>query len=67
MKTPAIMTGNELAKELSVPYNQLIAWTNEGLIPVIRTGGRLFFNVGAVIKALRKDRESSQTLEESAA
>jgi hypothetical protein len=67
---PKIVTASELSDELRVPYQDVLKLAREGTIPVIRSGRALFFNLGAVVKALRglpRPTEETAELAESSA
>jgi hypothetical protein len=57
---PKLLSAGELAETLDVPYGDILSWHRTGVIPVIRAGGRLYFNLAAVVKALRAHAEARE-------
>ena len=51
---PTLLTGRELADVLGESYADVLEWHREGLIPSVPADGRIYFNVKAVVKALRR-------------
>jgi hypothetical protein len=50
---PRLLDANELAEQLDRTYDDVTKWARLGLIPCIRDRGRVYFNLSAVVKALR--------------
>jgi excisionase family DNA binding protein len=51
---PTFLTARELARELEVSYETILAWSRHGVIPSLRDGRhRLLFNLDSVLTTLR--------------
>ncbi len=54
---PILVNGRELAEHLDCSYNEVMSWARSALIPSIPVGGgRLAFNLGRVVEALRANQ-----------
>lgn len=51
---PTILTGRELADRLSARYEDVMGWARDGLIPSIRSGRRVLFDMDRVLDALHE-------------
>jgi excisionase family DNA binding protein len=60
---PTIISGHELAERLGVPYADVMMWARDGLIPCIRDGRRIRFNLGKVLDALERSATESRAVE----
>jgi predicted site-specific integrase-resolvase len=49
---PTLLDARQLATELDTSYDEVLSWTRRGLIPVIKAGGRYYYNLSKVAKAL---------------
>ena len=59
---PVLLTGRELAERLGYPYPTVMGWQRDEVIPSIKTGHTIYFNLGRVIEALR-DRQRAKAEE----
>lgn len=52
---PTVLNSRELAELLGASYAEVMAWARRGDIPSIKgERGHIYFNVSAVIKAIRR-------------
>lgn len=51
---PALLNGHELAEQLDASYDEVMAWQRKKIIPSIKAGGRIYFNLRLVVDALRR-------------
>jgi hypothetical protein len=49
---PALLDARQLADTLDASYDDILSWTRRGIIPAIRAGGRYYYNLPRVAKAL---------------
>jgi hypothetical protein len=50
---PVLLNGQELARRLDHAYPTVMGWYRDGLIPGIKTGRCVVFNLDLVVRALR--------------
>lgn len=51
---PVLLDGRELADRIGYPVRTVMAWYRDEKIPGIRTGRKVYFDLGRVIEALRR-------------
>lgn len=51
---PTLLNGREVAAHIDATYDDVMSWARRGIIPSIRAGGRVYFNLGRVIEAIRE-------------
>jgi hypothetical protein len=51
---PTLMTAGELAEVLDRPRAAVLGWYRDGEIPGIRVSGKVYFDLGRVVAALRR-------------
>jgi hypothetical protein len=49
---PVLLDARQLAAKLDATYDEVLTWTRRGLIPVIKAGGRNYYNLTRVARAL---------------
>jgi excisionase family DNA binding protein len=51
---PTLLSPRELAERLDSGYGDVLSWARRGLIPSIKTGGRYYFDLTKVVRALHE-------------
>lgn len=65
---PKYLDPRELAEALDTSYDLILQWTRLGVIPVIKAGGRNYYRLDKVMKAIRKrQRAEASELEPASA
>jgi hypothetical protein len=59
---PPILDASELAEKIGASPQDVLDWHRRGIVPSIKANGRVYFNLGQVVKALR-ERQAAETLE----
>lgn len=59
---PTLYDGREIAERIGASYDDVMTWARRGIIPRIKTGRHVVFNLDRVVEALRSRREESAAL-----
>ncbi len=57
---PKLYDGHEVTEVLGVSYDDVMTWARRGIIPRIRVGRLVVFNLDRVVEALRSARGGSE-------
>jgi hypothetical protein len=50
---PKLLDARELSQALGYSPVQILSWARRGLIPRVKSGSRVYFNVDRVVEAIR--------------
>jgi len=64
--TPIVLTPRELSDRIDASYEDILSWSRRGVIPSVRVGGRIYFNLGSVMKSLNRRQADEQPSRELA-
>lgn len=62
---PSLLDPHQIAEKLDTTYDEVLSWTRRGLIPAIKAGGRYYYNLAKVAKALHQNSLESADAPES--
>ena len=62
---PVLLSARQLAQRLDAQYVDVLHWSRRGMIPCIRVGGRVYFDLKKVARALNQ-RSTAEPREEVA-
>jgi hypothetical protein len=51
---PTLLDSRELSAKIGARQEDILSWHRRGIIPSIKAGGRVYFNLSLVVKALRE-------------
>lgn len=63
---PIVLTPRELSDMIDATYEDILSWSRRGVIPSVRVGGRVYFNLASVMKALNRRQAGEQNPRELA-
>jgi predicted site-specific integrase-resolvase len=51
---PIVLNAREISERVGASYEDVLSWTRRGIIPSIPAGGRYYYNLTQVLKALNR-------------